>query len=154
LRQCLVLVPKHFINVSAKEMNTVLPNDYSFYGNLNTLVQQEPAAFLGPEEGHDGREEPCVPANRRSPVRHRRIKGIADAVRARLPDPFGRCNAASTARICARRNHSSVRMTRLTSMDFVDRKEDSACLVVQPQAEGVRGLAKLPTASRTPPACG
>jgi len=38
-----------FINVSGKEMNTVLPNDYSFYEKLHTLIQEEPEDYLGPE---------------------------------------------------------------------------------------------------------
>jgi len=38
-----------FINISGKEMNTVLPNDYSFYEKLHALVQQEPEDYLGPE---------------------------------------------------------------------------------------------------------
>ncbi len=38
-----------FINVSGKEMNTVLPNDYSFFEKLHALIQQEPAHYLGPE---------------------------------------------------------------------------------------------------------
>ena len=38
-----------FINVSGMEMNTVVPNDYSFYEGLDALVQAEPADFLNPE---------------------------------------------------------------------------------------------------------
>jgi len=38
-----------FINGSGKEINAVLPNDYSFFENLNTVIQEEPAGFLGPE---------------------------------------------------------------------------------------------------------
>jgi len=38
-----------FVDVSGKEFNTVLPNDYSFYEKLHELVQQEPESFLGPE---------------------------------------------------------------------------------------------------------
>jgi hypothetical protein len=38
-----------FINVSGKEMNTVLPNDYSFYEKLHALIQEEPDDYLGPE---------------------------------------------------------------------------------------------------------
>jgi hypothetical protein len=38
-----------FINVSRKEMNTVLPNDYSFYEKLHKLIQDEPDDYLGPE---------------------------------------------------------------------------------------------------------
>ncbi len=38
-----------FINVSGKEMNTVLPNDYSFYEKLHKLIQDEPDDYLGPE---------------------------------------------------------------------------------------------------------
>ena len=38
-----------FINVSGKEMNTVLPNDYSFYEKLHMLIQDEPDDYLGPE---------------------------------------------------------------------------------------------------------
>ena len=41
--------PMEFINGSEKEINTVLPNDYSFYENLNAVVQEEPADLLGPE---------------------------------------------------------------------------------------------------------
>ncbi len=38
-----------FINVSGKKMNTVLPNDYSFFEKLHALIQTEPADYLGPE---------------------------------------------------------------------------------------------------------
>ena len=38
-----------FINVSGKAMNTVLPNDDSFYEKLHALIQQEPDDYLGPE---------------------------------------------------------------------------------------------------------
>ena len=38
-----------FINVSGKKMNTVLPNDYTFFENLHDLIQGEPEDYLGPE---------------------------------------------------------------------------------------------------------
>lgn len=38
-----------FINVSGKDMNTVVPNDYSFFEMLHDLIQGEPDTFLGPE---------------------------------------------------------------------------------------------------------
>ena len=38
-----------FINISGKEMNTVVPNDYSFFEKLHKLIQQEPADYLGAE---------------------------------------------------------------------------------------------------------
>jgi hypothetical protein len=38
-----------FINVSGKSMNTILPNDYSFFEKLHALIQTEPASYLGPE---------------------------------------------------------------------------------------------------------
>ena len=38
-----------FINVSGKKMNTVLPNDVSFFEKLHTLIQGEPEDYLGPE---------------------------------------------------------------------------------------------------------
>jgi len=38
-----------FINVSGKTMNTVLPNDYSFFVKLHDLIQGEPDDYLGPE---------------------------------------------------------------------------------------------------------
>ena len=38
-----------FINVSGKEMNTIVPSDYSFYENLNTLIQEEPVNFIDAE---------------------------------------------------------------------------------------------------------
>ena len=38
-----------FINVSGKKMNTVLPNDYSFFEKLHDLIQGEPHDYLGPE---------------------------------------------------------------------------------------------------------
>jgi hypothetical protein len=37
-----------FINVSGKKMNTVLPNDYSFFEKLHDLIQGEPDDYLGP----------------------------------------------------------------------------------------------------------
>jgi hypothetical protein len=38
-----------FINVSGKQMNTILPNDYTFFEKLHDLIQQEPDDYLGPE---------------------------------------------------------------------------------------------------------
>jgi hypothetical protein len=38
-----------FINVSGMEMNTILPNDYSFFEKLHALIQGEPDDYLGPE---------------------------------------------------------------------------------------------------------
>ena len=38
-----------FVNVSGKKMNTVVPNDYSFYEKLHALIQSEPDDYLGPE---------------------------------------------------------------------------------------------------------
>ena len=38
-----------FRNGSEKVIETVLPNDYSFFENLNAVVQEEPATLLGPE---------------------------------------------------------------------------------------------------------
>ncbi len=38
-----------FINVSGKVMNTVLPNDYSYFEKLHALIQGEPDDYLGPE---------------------------------------------------------------------------------------------------------
>lgn len=38
-----------FINVSGKNMNTILPNDYSFFEKLHDLIQGEPNEYLGPE---------------------------------------------------------------------------------------------------------
>lgn len=38
-----------FINVSGKQMNTILPNDDSFYAKLHKLIQGEPDDYLGPE---------------------------------------------------------------------------------------------------------
>ena len=35
-----------FINVSGKEMNTILPTDYSFFERINEVVQKEPEGFL------------------------------------------------------------------------------------------------------------
>ena len=38
-----------FINVSGKKMNTILPNDVSFFEKLHKLIQEEPDDYLGPE---------------------------------------------------------------------------------------------------------
>ena len=38
--------PMEFINVSGKNMNTVLPTDFTFYERLNDVVQKEPEGFL------------------------------------------------------------------------------------------------------------
>ena len=38
-----------FTNISFKEMNTVLPNDYSAFEKLHALIQGEPDDYLGPE---------------------------------------------------------------------------------------------------------
>jgi hypothetical protein len=38
-----------FINVSGKEMNTIVPADYSFYTKLHKLVQEEPVGFMDGE---------------------------------------------------------------------------------------------------------
>jgi len=41
--------PMEFINGTGREINCVLPNDYSFFVNLHAVVQEEPASFLGAE---------------------------------------------------------------------------------------------------------
>ena len=38
-----------FINVSGKQINTVVPNDDSFFEKLHAVIQREPDDFLGPE---------------------------------------------------------------------------------------------------------
>ena len=38
-----------FIDVSGKQVNTIVPNDVSFFEKLHDLIQQEPADYLGPE---------------------------------------------------------------------------------------------------------
>lgn len=38
-----------FVNVSGKEMNTVLPNDATYFEHLNTLIQGEAVGFVDPE---------------------------------------------------------------------------------------------------------
>ncbi len=38
-----------FINGTGKFINTVLPNDFTFFKNLHTILQEEPAGFLGAE---------------------------------------------------------------------------------------------------------
>ncbi len=38
-----------FINVSGKNMNTILPNDYRFFEKLHALIQTEPDSYLGLE---------------------------------------------------------------------------------------------------------
>jgi hypothetical protein len=38
-----------FINGTGKEIQTVLPNDFSFFEKIHELLQDEPAGFLGPE---------------------------------------------------------------------------------------------------------
>ena len=38
-----------FINVSGKSMNTIVPNDFSFFEKLHALIQTEPESYLGPE---------------------------------------------------------------------------------------------------------
>lgn len=35
-----------FINVSGREMNTILPTDYTFFERINEVVQKEPEGFL------------------------------------------------------------------------------------------------------------
>lgn len=38
-----------FFNISGKNLNTIVPNDYSAFEKLHTLIQQEPEDYLGPE---------------------------------------------------------------------------------------------------------
>ena len=38
-----------FINGTGKEIQTVLPNDFSFFQNIHAILQEEPAGFLGAE---------------------------------------------------------------------------------------------------------
>jgi hypothetical protein len=38
-----------FINVSGRKMNTILPNDYTFFAKLHDLIQGEPEDCLRPE---------------------------------------------------------------------------------------------------------
>ena len=41
--------PMQFINGTGKEIQTVLPNDFSFFKNVHAILQEEPAGFLGAE---------------------------------------------------------------------------------------------------------
>jgi hypothetical protein len=41
--------PMQFINGTGKEIQTVLPNDFSFFEGVHKVLQDEPAGFLGPE---------------------------------------------------------------------------------------------------------
>ena len=41
--------PAKFVNLSGKAFNTIGPNDYSFYEDVNTLIQEEPADSENPE---------------------------------------------------------------------------------------------------------
>jgi hypothetical protein len=41
--------PAKFVNWSGKAFNTIGPNDYTFYEDVNTLVQEEPADSENPE---------------------------------------------------------------------------------------------------------
>lgn len=41
--------PMTFKNMSGVAYNTLPPNDYSFYESLNTIIQEEPMDFIGPE---------------------------------------------------------------------------------------------------------
>jgi hypothetical protein len=41
--------PMRFINVSGKAFNTIHANDFTFYEEVNHVVQEEPAAALNPE---------------------------------------------------------------------------------------------------------
>ena len=38
-----------FLNGTGEQINTVLPNDFSFFKNTHAILQEEPAGFLGPE---------------------------------------------------------------------------------------------------------
>ena len=38
-----------FVNGSGKEMNTIHANDFSFYGEINQVVQEEPSTAMDPE---------------------------------------------------------------------------------------------------------
>lgn len=39
-----------FVNVSGRRFNTISANDFSFYEELNAVVQNEPADWVGPDE--------------------------------------------------------------------------------------------------------
>ncbi len=39
----------HFVNVSGKKFNTISANDFSFYEELNAVVQNEPADWVDPD---------------------------------------------------------------------------------------------------------
>jgi hypothetical protein len=41
--------PAKFVNLTGKAFNTIGPNDYSFYEDVNTLIQEEPADSENPE---------------------------------------------------------------------------------------------------------
>lgn len=41
--------PTEYVNVSGKAFNTILPSDFSYFENLNELVQQEPIEAISPE---------------------------------------------------------------------------------------------------------
>ena len=41
--------PTEFVDMSGKAFNTVFPSDFSFFENLNQIVQEEPIAAISPE---------------------------------------------------------------------------------------------------------
>ena len=43
--------PQKFVNISGMQFNTVHANDFTFYEELNEVVQHEPADFLESEVG-------------------------------------------------------------------------------------------------------
>jgi hypothetical protein len=42
--------PTPFINVSGRKFNTISANDFSFYDELNGVVQNEPADWVDPDD--------------------------------------------------------------------------------------------------------
>jgi hypothetical protein len=41
--------PTQFVNMSGKSFNTVFPNDFSYFEQLNAIIQEEPIDAIGPE---------------------------------------------------------------------------------------------------------
>ena len=58
-----------FINMSGKYYNTIPPNDFSFYEDLDALIQEEPIACLDPETRGQLRPSVSSRASRSSPMR-------------------------------------------------------------------------------------
>ena len=92
-----------FVNFARAAFNGIHSNDFAFFEEINTIVQEEPAGALDPERTGRSRRSgssTAGPSTRRADARHPRPRGIgAGIARTLLYKPRDRRAVLSTRRI-------------------------------------------------------